>query len=330
MMQDDLQKLDTKKENVQKSDIVKSENVSVDFRTVVKHGSVDGEESIPTAIVVGSNNKYEQCADTSEDSKLNLSAFSKESAPLACDLHSNLHLPICIPSFNSKNLVIPELTNDENSTALYPSDLPEDYRNQYKSFITKIQHSCVPIIESIKAEHIAMFQHYFTRQYSDRYFVDFNTNKPPVIFQDILIRVHTNGTLLIALAPGNSIMMSPKKITKLNFDINNKDRSQLKIRGKNKIGAKFLKPETIICEVQLENDSTKYKIRAGVKGRLVEMNAHVIAKPNLMKTNPKGIGYICMLLPNAPIEKITDSVDNLTLLNETAYHNFILSRSQNG
>ena len=64
----------------------------------------------------------------------------------------------------------------------------------------------------------------------------------------------------------------------MDFEVKNKDRSELKVSGKRKCkteneieGSEVVEAKTIICEVDI-GEERKIKVRAGVKGRLIEVN----------------------------------------------------------
>lgn len=205
------------------------------------------------------------------------------------------------------------IENDAKETGI-----AEDYLKRIQSFQK-------PILESIGKDTLINFRHYNERYYEDKYSINFYAKNYP----DILVRVHTNKVLLIALAKGNSIMQSDKNISEISFIVNGSDRANLKIKGKKKKGAKILEKDTILCKVKLEEESEWREIRSGVKGLLVEINHLVKVKPNLLKTDPKGLGYLAVVLPKGPISETEKAVDNLELISEEDYFNYIKTRSSN-
>lgn len=207
-------------------------------------------------------------------------------------------------------------------------ELQEFYKDKYQSYLSKVINLQVPIIESVNLKEIQQYKDYKTKFYTDKYSVDFINIRQDTTetFHDILVRIHTNGALLIAVAVGNSIIQSPKKIVEINFNINNSDRSNIVVKGKKKAGAKFVKKETIICQVKLEGDNFYHNIRAGVEGRLVEINEIIKSKPNVIKTDPKGDGFVCIMLPKLPQDKMTEAVNCLDLLSEEDYFKYLENR----
>lgn len=226
-------------------------------------------------------------------------------------------------NFGTSNITGMSRELQKNSLVVESLDL-KDADNPY---LLQIEMLKLPIIETFNLENLNKFEDYTSRFYTEKYCVNFNIDKLSSIYHDILVKIHSNGALLIALAPGNTIMQSSKQITEINFTVNKKDRSNIKIKGKKKFGAKLVKKETIICQVKLEGDPTFYNIRSGVEGRLVEINELVKTNPNIMKTEPKRLGYICIILPNAPKDKVTETLVNLELYNEKDYLIYLSKRS---
>ncbi|KAG5877432.1 hypothetical protein JTB14_016890 [Gonioctena quinquepunctata] len=136
----------------------------------------------------------------------------------------------------------------------------------------RIQELSIPMIESITDDYLKCFRFFNNRYFEDRYFVNFTNLGKQQSNDDVLVRVHTNKLLLIAVASGHDIMTQNKDIVEINFVVNNRDRSKINTSGKRKIGAKALEPHTIVCQVRLDGDSRMYNIRAGVKGLLIEIN----------------------------------------------------------
>lgn len=208
--------------------------------------------------------------------------------------------------------------------------LHDYYKGNYSRYLPSIEKLQVPIIESFNIDLLSNFKDYTTRFYTDKYSVDFQNisehNKGKYL--DVLVRIHTNGLLLIALAPGNSIMQSSKEISEISFKINKTDRSDLAIRGKKKYGAKFMRKGTTICQVKLEGDPVYHCIKAGVCGNLIEYNELIKTKPNIMKTDPKGLGYICVLLNKSSKGKEAQTIDNMDLLTEEDYFDYLSNRGK--
>lgn len=246
----------------------------------------------------------------------------KDENSQSCSKNSDEMKENCMET-ESQNL--PEVEN-----LLKKTELKDYYKGKYSTYLSKVAKLEVPIIESFNNELLNNFKDYSTRFYTDKYNVDFKNigEQYKDKYLDILVRIHTNGLLLIALAPGNSIMQSPKEISEINFKINKTDRSDFAIKGKKKYGAKFVKKGTTICQVKLEGDPIYHSIRAGVCGNLIEYNEIIKTKPNIMKTDPKGLGYICVLINRTSKGKETEIIDNLGLITEDEYFEYISTRGK--
>ena len=78
------------------------------------------------------------------------------------------------------------------------------------------------------------------------------------------------------------------------------------IRGKKKNGALKVRPHEIVCTVECE-DGREFKIRAGVGGRVIEVNERLNSDPNLIKD--PGEGFVCILLTH--LQRIEDELKPL-------------------
>lgn len=271
--------------------------------------------------------KHEEIGDSN-------SIFSEKTVPLNDD---NINQELQINTINKEDpsqLADSELCIRESSPEITDNilnlwgiqNIADTYKKPYEEYLNKVIKLSVPITESVNLVNISGFKDYTTKFYTDKYCVDFNLEKSSEICPDILVRVHTNGLFLIALAPGNTIMQSNKAVVDISFEINNIDRSKIQIKGKKKMGAFQVKRETALCRVKLEGDDKYINIRAGVKGRLLEFNKEIMTNPNIIKTQPKGLGYICIILPSSP--DIIKTLANLNLYDEKEYFDYISKRSK--
>lgn len=215
---------------------------------------------------------------------------------------------------------------NDNENLLSDMKLQNYYKNWSSTYLSRIEELKTPMINSFDLKLLHCYRDYRTKYYTDKYCIDCFPQISENIHNDILVRIHSNGIFLIALASGNTIMESPKDISEINFKIKNTDRSKIAFKGKKKYGAKLVKKETTICQVKLEGEPDFYNIRAGVQGLLVEFNEQIKTNPNVIKTDPKGIGYICMILPKVSSDKIKETVDNLDLLVEEEYLEYLSKR----
>ncbi|XP_023025395.1 uncharacterized protein F54F2.7 [Leptinotarsa decemlineata] len=216
--------------------------------------------------------------------------------------------------------------------SIVTQDLPMDNNSNGNSSdcdfrIQKIQELSTPILQSITPDYLINFTYYNTRYFEDRYFINFCNSGKRKVYDDILVRIHTNKLLLIALASGHSLMSKEKDIVEVTFVVNKTDRSNIKTKGKRKLGAREVHPDTILCQVRLDGDSNMFNIRAGVRGYLVEINEQIKKYPNLLKTDPKGNGFLAVMMPKGPLSEIERNVTNMNLIKENFYLEYIKKRA---
>lgn len=212
-------------------------------------------------------------------------------------------------------------TNDFNIPGM-----PEEYKQTYEAYINGVKAlASVPIAESVTPDYVKNFKHFNMRYYEDKYCINFAVTEK--CYNDILIRVHSNKLFLISLASGNDIIRCGKEITGINFMINNSDRSEVKLGGKRKKGAKVIEPHTILCQVKCEGIPKMFNIRAGVPGRIIEINEHVKKDPNLLRKDPKGLGYLAVVAPKGHPSNYENVMNNLKLLSEDEYIKYLTERT---
>ncbi|KAJ8914610.1 hypothetical protein NQ315_017315, partial [Exocentrus adspersus] len=95
--------------------------------------------------------------------------------------------------------------------------------------------------------------------------------------------------------------------------------SVVNLKGKFKRGAKVIEPGTILCQVKCEGVAKLFNIRAGVPGRVIEINELVKERPNLLRTDPKGDGFLAVLAPMGHPSKYEEEMNKLKLLSEEEY-----------
>ncbi|PAV91802.1 hypothetical protein WR25_18962 [Diploscapter pachys] len=76
------------------------------------------------------------------------------------------------------------------------------------------------------------------------------------------------------------------------------DRADTKVSGRGKKGGLYLQPGTRVCTIECE-DGTSVVVRAGVQGSLVEVNDRLFDNPDLVRTSPENLGYICVIMYGA-------------------------------
>ncbi|KAJ8933739.1 hypothetical protein NQ314_013832 [Rhamnusium bicolor] len=202
----------------------------------------------------------------------------------------------------------------------------ETAKKIYDAYINEVKAMAdIPILKSISEDFISNFRHYNTRYYEDKYCIDFGVTETG--YCDTNIRIHSNKLFLIALASGNDIIRSQKDISEINFVVNNSDRSNVQLRGKKKLGSKSVEHHTILCQVKYQGDDKMYNIRAGINGRILEINELVKRNPNLIRTDPKGLGFIAIIAPQGKPADYEKRISKLNLLSEEKYFEYLLHRA---
>lgn len=114
----------------------------------------------------------------------------------------------------------------------------------------------------------------------------------------LMIRMHSNKLFLVFLS--NDHPIKHENILHVKFE-----QTTDGLSGKKKRGAPILQAISKIAEVI--TDKNKYIIRAGVEGKLIEMNEMLLTNPNLLK-EPEG--YLAILMP--PLPKIKGIIERLS------------------
>uniref|UniRef100_A0A6P7GME7 Protein Abitram n=1 Tax=Diabrotica virgifera virgifera TaxID=50390 RepID=A0A6P7GME7_DIAVI len=182
----------------------------------------------------------------------------------------------------------------------------------------KINALSVPILQSVSRDMVNNFKFFHEKQYVEKFWPIYNKNQQS---EDICLRIHTNKIILVSLARGNDIItLNPvKKIQEINFNIKNSDRADVKVVGKRKFGAKQVQPDSIICQVKLEGESFMRNIRAGVTGYIVEINPRVQEEPNLLVSDPTGLGFVAILMLKGQRDQHDEILNNMPLITEEEY-----------
>lgn len=222
-----------------------------------------------------------------------------------------------------------ELPNDDTQSSqvdLYPKNIPENYIHIYNNLTAQVLAMAVPITKSLPQAAINNFKYFNERYFENYYSVNSSIAEKESVHNDILVRVHSNKLILLALAKGHSICNSGKKITEINFIVNNTDRSAIKPKGKRKLGSKAIESETILCQVKLEGSIDAISIRAGVSGYLVEVNELIKKDPNLLINAPTGLGYLGIMMPKGKPVHFKETVNSWDLLSEESYNQCLQKR----
>lgn len=133
----------------------------------------------------------------------------------------------------------------------------------------------------------------------DRFFTKYYYHQGNNLDEVHSVLFHSNRICIINI--DSSHVAIKKKITKINFDIGNCDRSKNKVTGKGKKGAMNLQPTSTLAVITCEDGST-HKIVSCVTGKLVEVNERLLKNPELI--GKEGEGYVAVVLPK--IEKCAE------------------------
>lgn len=71
------------------------------------------------------------------------------------------------------------------------------------------------------------------------------------------------------------------------------------VRGKGKKGAQVVDADAILCYI-VTSDGQRHPVRTNVKGKIVEINPKLVERPELIRDDPRGEGYVAILLPKLP------------------------------
>lgn len=124
---------------------------------------------------------------------------------------------------------------------------------------------------------------------------------------DVCLLVHSNQICVVTLAANHAALQ--KGIAKVDFKVGNKlDRSTNKVAGKGKKGGQHVDVQSVLCLVEC-NDGSIYRVPAGIKAKLVEVNDRLVENPQLLATKTETEGYIAVLLlkPSTDGRKKTES-----------------------
>jgi len=146
----------------------------------------------------------------------------------------------------------------------------------------------IPIHESIELseKYPSVVDRYFTRQYSTDNQED----------NDMCVLFHSNKICVVTLAPTHNIFKKKLAIKTVNFKVGDElDRSDNKVKGKGKKGAQNVNASSVLCIIRCE-DNTEYRVKACVKGKLIEVNENLVTNPQLLLHKPETEGYIAVVL----------------------------------
>eukprot|EP00471_Norrisiella_sphaerica_P002974 CAMPEP_0184483746 /NCGR_PEP_ID=MMETSP0113_2-20130426/5423_1 /TAXON_ID=91329 /ORGANISM="Norrisiella sphaerica, Strain BC52" /LENGTH=184 /DNA_ID=CAMNT_0026864333 /DNA_START=114 /DNA_END=668 /DNA_ORIENTATION=+ len=109
---------------------------------------------------------------------------------------------------------------------------------------------------------------------------------------DQYVQKHSNGLVVIGLAPSHPIFREKKRIERFQCE----DRvATNKVHGKRKRGGQSCQPNTCIGIIHC-TDRTTYPVRACVNGKLVELNDQILSSPNLLIEDARCNGFVCIII----------------------------------
>lgn len=136
-------------------------------------------------------------------------------------------------------------------------------------------------------EHLSIIERYYT----EKYFIDLSSRQ-----EDMCVLVHSNRVCVLTLAPTHPILQGKQTVQTVNFRISGEtNRLDNKASGKLKKGAQVLARGAPLCEVTTTTGS-KYMLKCGIPGSLLEVNEHLVANPGLLTSHPYSEGYVAIVL----------------------------------
>lgn len=183
-------------------------------------------------------------------------------------------------------------SNDISQSATM-SELSDFYFKSEKEVIGGREVPC--ITTKFQANYPSVVDRFFTKYYHLR-----NNNVDEV--HSILF--HSNRICLIGLDSSHVAIKS--KITAIDFDIGNCDRSKNKVTGKGKKGGMNLQPTSTLAVVTCA-DGSQHKISSCITGKLIEVNDRLLKDPSTIGQD--GLGYVAVVLPK--IDKCDDIKNHL-------------------
>ncbi|KAL1914657.1 uncharacterized protein VTP21DRAFT_8068 [Calcarisporiella thermophila] len=149
-------------------------------------------------------------------------------------------------------------------------------------------------------------------EYLERYFTcRFLVHPEKGRESDLMMMQLPNKLCVVCLAPTHPLLSHPFSSFSVSFKIAPSVRTpeeQQKSNGKQ--GKKNIlpnvRPDTVVCEItshdEIENEEKKYEIRAGVSGKVLEVNERVVNDSNLILRKPESEGFLFVL-------KLTKDID---------------------
>lgn len=118
--------------------------------------------------------------------------------------------------------------------------------------------------------------------------------------EDEWVCQHSNKLILVGIAPTHPIVaVAGRSVAKVDFAASGsreKSLLDMKVSGKGKKGGVWVQRDTALCEVTM-SDGAVYKVRACVRGTLIEVNARLAEDPGLLQRKANTEGYVAIIRP---------------------------------
>jgi hypothetical protein len=100
------------------------------------------------------------------------------------------------------------------------------------------------------------------------------------------MRAYAGSLCIVGLAASHSIVKERKSVVAINYDVGGTDRSQNQVKGKRKKGGIWLEVNSLLCEIRCA-DGYEYRVRACVRGHLLEVNPRLQHDLSLLSSPDK-------------------------------------------
>mmetsp|Transcript_9543 Transcript_9543/g.13920 ORF Transcript_9543/g.13920 Transcript_9543/m.13920 type:complete len:188 (-) Transcript_9543:1633-2196(-) len=124
------------------------------------------------------------------------------------------------------------------------------------------------------------------RYYTRWYWVSENRD------EDLCVMRHSNGICVVTLSEEHAVVAGDDDVTKVELREGFQEP-----KGKRKRQGTLVQEESTLCTVHTKSKS--YKVRARIRGVLLELNESLTTKPALIKTENFDQGFIAIVLPKS-------------------------------
>eukprot|EP00762_Andalucia_godoyi_P003129 ANDGO_01086.mRNA.1 FAM206 family protein len=122
--------------------------------------------------------------------------------------------------------------------------------------------------------------------------------------RDRYFAMHSNHVCITGIAEGHPCLTSGKRIEKVEIPENRAIPTSV---NRSKRNSSYCEVTMILCILHME-DGTKYKMYAGMKGLLLEINEKIVENPQLIQMDPYGAGFLAIAKAGAAVKQKWDSV----------------------